>query len=310
MDYQLVTVIYLIFIVLTHSLSTYDDRFDKLNPSVNMSNIESYFAICAVVKNERQEDLREWVEYHYKMGCGKFYIHDNGDIPVAPFLQDYIDQKLVVVKDRKDPAPQLSVYHRCIRNYRTLHRWIGFIDADEFIVTKDTCSIPSVLKKYEEYGGLTLNWRMFGSSGHVTRPPGGTIAHYWACHDYAHVKTIANTEYAVSHKGNPHLCHYSHGKYSVDTDFWQVSNPNNLPRPTLYEIIYLHHYHLKSKEDFDRNRKRGRASTTEPHKKNDEYFQRFDERCTRNCSILPMPTIPAKDCPSETFAHIQPPSFW
>ena len=27
-----------------------------------------------------------------------------------------------------------------------------------------------VLRPYEKYGGLALNWRMFGSSGHLKRP--------------------------------------------------------------------------------------------------------------------------------------------
>jgi hypothetical protein len=40
------------------------------------SHFRSYVAICAVAKNER--DIREWVEYHYRMGIGKFYIFDNG----------------------------------------------------------------------------------------------------------------------------------------------------------------------------------------------------------------------------------------
>jgi hypothetical protein len=35
------------------------------------------------------------------------------------------------------------------------------------------------LQDYESYGGLGVNWVMFGSSGHKTRPKGGTIASYW-----------------------------------------------------------------------------------------------------------------------------------
>src|SRR4051794_2358924 len=37
--------------------------------------IQSYFAICLVVKDER--DLVEWIEYHHRMGCDKFYIFDH-----------------------------------------------------------------------------------------------------------------------------------------------------------------------------------------------------------------------------------------
>eukprot|EP01039_Chlorochromonas_danica_P020899 gene20899-25628_t len=132
-----------------------------MNPPVNVSNFISYIAICAIIKDEREDDLREWVEYHYKMGIGKFYLHDNGNISVAAMFPDYIEQKIVDVQDRKDLAPQLNVYRKCIRNYRKYHRWIALIDVDEFIVTRNQCSIPSVMKKYEDYGGLVLNWRLF-----------------------------------------------------------------------------------------------------------------------------------------------------
>ncbi len=301
--------IYYVLLTLFLKTSSSGNKFDAINPPVNVSNFFSYIAICAVIKDERQDDLREWVEYHHKMGIGKFYLHDNGNIPVASMFSDYMKQKIVDVKERKDIAPQLSVYHRCIRNYRKYHRWIAFIDADEFIVTKDQCSIPSVMKKYEGYGGLVLNWRMFCSSGHLTRPPGGILQNYWRCSDSTHFKSVINTDYAVSHYGNPHLFHYSHGKYSIDTDYWRVVSPYTVPRPSLYQIIYLHHYHLKSKEDYDRNRKRGRASTTDPSHKNEKYFWSTDAVCKTNCSVLTMPNKSANHCSLNTFAFIQPASF-
>lgn len=283
--------------------------FERMNPPVNVSNFISYIAICAIVKDEREDDLREWVEYHYKMGIGKFYLHDNGNISVAAMFPDYIEQKIVDVQDRKDLAPQLNVYRKCIRNYRKYHRWIALIDVDEFIVTRNQCSIPSVMKKYEDYGGLVLNWRLFCSSGHRSRPSGGILRNYWSCTDYYHVKSIVNTDYGVSHYGNPHVCLYSHDKYAVDTDYWRVFNAYVVPRPSLFEIIYINHYHLKSKEDYDRNSKRGRASTPGPSPKTEEYFWATDASCQTNCSILKMPEKPAGDCPLSTFAFIQPPSF-
>jgi hypothetical protein len=44
------------------------------------------------------------------------------------------------------------------------------IDGDEFFVIMDgSPDLPSILKRYEAYGGLVVNWRLFGSSGHVKR---------------------------------------------------------------------------------------------------------------------------------------------
>lgn len=33
-------------------------------------------------------------------------------------------------------------------------------------------SLPEFLNKYKDYGGVVVNWMLFGSSGHVKRPPG------------------------------------------------------------------------------------------------------------------------------------------
>lgn len=57
--------------------------------------------------------------------------------------------------------PQLYVYSRCIANYASQHRWMAFIDADEFFVIKDgTPDLPVLLREYEDFGGLAVNWQV------------------------------------------------------------------------------------------------------------------------------------------------------
>jgi hypothetical protein len=278
------------------------DRMNRVK--VNTSEMISYFAICAVIKDEL--DLHEWVSYHYRMGCGRFYLHDNSPnnsevISASVQLSAFIEKKIVTIKNiTHEKAPQLGVYHRCIRNYRLKHQFIGMIDADEFIVTRDGCSVPSVLRLYEEYGGLTLNWMMFGSSGYVKRPSGGILSNYRSCAVWDHVKIIVNTNYAISHYGNPHQFHYSDHKYAVDSDFIKMNSHVNFPRPSLYSTIYLNHYHLKSWEDFNRSRNRGRASTTEPsRKKSNTYFSRIDVMMNSTCPILSIPEQPGRFCSAD-----------
>ena len=57
----------------------------------------------------------------------------------------------------------------------------AFIDADEFLVPMDgTPDLPTLLRDYERYGGLAVNWRMFGSNGHQERQ-NDTLTSYTAC---------------------------------------------------------------------------------------------------------------------------------
>lgn len=52
---------------------------------------------------------------------------------------------------------------------------MGFIDHDEFLVIRDpsAADLPSLLQRYEgKYGGIGVNWRLFGSSGQEQKPSG------------------------------------------------------------------------------------------------------------------------------------------
>ena len=51
---------------------------------------------------------------------------------------------------------------------------MGFIDVDEFLVIKDrsVTDLPTLLKRFEGKGGVAVNWRLFGSSGHLQKPAG------------------------------------------------------------------------------------------------------------------------------------------
>jgi len=90
----------------------------------------------------------------------------------------------------------------------------GFIDADEFVVLERGAvpSLPGLLQQYEAHGGLVLHWRLFGHSGHIERPPGGTLASYSACwpHSMAmhlHVKSFVQPRH-VLRMGTSHSFQY------------------------------------------------------------------------------------------------------
>jgi Glycosyltransferase family 92 len=144
----------------------------------------SYLGFCLVVKDQN-EDLREWVDYHYAMGASRFYVYDDGGTgptPASDVLQDLIEKGVVLYKDtHKRPKRQLANYQRCLTSHRHQHQWLAFLDVDEFIVIdEEKVSIPLMLSNYTQYGGVGLNWVMFGSSGYDKRPEGG-VRNYTMC---------------------------------------------------------------------------------------------------------------------------------
>ena len=47
---------------------------------------------------------------------------------------------------------------------------MAFIDADEFFVIKDgTPSLPALLREYEGFGGLAVNWQVGPASALISR---------------------------------------------------------------------------------------------------------------------------------------------
>jgi Glycosyltransferase family 92 len=121
------------------------------------------------IRNQN-DDLREWIDYHIALGVSRFYMFDaggGGRTPATAVIQDLIDDHTVIYHDtHTNPKKQNRKYERCIRQYRNKHQWLAFIDVDEFIVIDDqTKSLPEMLIDFEDYGGVALNWIMFGSSG-------------------------------------------------------------------------------------------------------------------------------------------------
>jgi len=177
---------------------------------------------------------------------------------------------------------------------------MAFLDTDEYIVVKDkSLKIPDVLRRYEEYGGLVLFWRQFGSSGHVSRPSGGVLANYNRCVNNYQVKSIANLQYTTGSGSNPHSMRYKRGYFSVDTARHRCVGPTinatvcnrakSDPIPAhLFEVMYINHYFTKSLEEFKAKIERGTISGAKYTLKTFNDLRNATERQS-NCSYLRMP---------------------
>jgi hypothetical protein len=153
----------------------------------------------------------------------------------------------------------------CCRSFKHRHTWLGFFDADEFLwlpppsdgsSTAAALDVNRVLRDYEAYGGLGVNWRVFGSSGRLQRPEMPVAEAYTACfgddHDNNnHVKVIANTKYIAGPPDwDPHSISLLNATAHpmVNADFERFSGPFT-KKPSLRRIA-LYHYVTKSKEEF------------------------------------------------------------
>lgn len=267
---------------------------------VHVSNCKRrspYFAICVVVQNEL--DVDEWLKYHQCLGCSRFYFFDHRSQPSLKqtmYVHKLMKKNIIRYEYVDRPAPvQYDVYNQCLRIGRMEKvSFLAFIDADEFIVYRGNVSFVTALRRFQRFGGLVLNWKAFGSSGHTLRPAGGVLANYWQCEVQREVKSIVRPK-AAKGFGNAHYPVYRNRYYAVDPLQHKVRGPMNpknkyrKPASILFQEMYINHYRFQSLEDHLRKMRRGRADVCTNCQRKLEDFVLFNNRPLSNCGILQPP---------------------
>ncbi|MDL2319590.1 glycosyltransferase family 92 protein [Alistipes sp. OttesenSCG-928-B03] len=251
----------------------------KLRRKARRNNTPQQYklTLCAAAKNEAPY-LAEWIEYHKMMGVERFYIYDNeSDDNTKEVLQAYIDSGLVEYRFMPGKKMQLAIYEDCLERHRFDSQWIAFIDIDEFIVPFKHTTITDFLKEYEDFSAVQINWLCYGSAGQRERTPGLVIERF---RDHAaeddpqnrRVKSIVQPARVVNFSG-AHECVRLTGK-TVDPHKKTVNKICKELPPAGLDIIRVNHYAVKSYEEFQAKKARGRARFAGV--RDDSYFTNFD----------------------------------
>jgi hypothetical protein len=216
------------------------------------------------------------VRYHHLLGVEKFFIFDHKSArPIEQLLAPMVASGLVTVIRATGQYPQVPLYDWTIKNHQPASEWIAFIDADEFLVPKGVDDLRTLLREYEQFGGLGVHWPMFGSSGHVARPSGLVIENYrlrspWTYDLNQHVKSIVQPPRTLE-PVNPHFFRFKPPWFCVNEQSIPFDGPFSYP--VTCRRIQLNHYYFKSREDFARKCSRGIACNPGNHE-----MKWFDER--------------------------------
>lgn len=215
-----------------------------------------YLTICAIFKDEAPY-LREWIDFHHSQGVGHFFLYDNGS---TDDWQTEVDYDYVTVIDWPVPQPsQQSAFHDSIRKIDST--WIAYIDIDEFLYSPEGKTLPEVLKDYEQYPGVAVNWLSFGNGGHVNKPEKGVLDSYTLRTEYSneiniHVKCIVQPHRTKGPNGTAHEFLHSDG-FTVNTDGKRVHGP--FSKPQIFDKLILNHYLTKSLEEANIRGDKGRT---------------------------------------------------
>ncbi len=237
-----------------------------------------YLSLCLICKDEN-DYLPEWLDYHILIGVDRFYIYDNeSKVSLRESLNDYIERGWVVVVDIPGKAMQLFAYDHCLQTFGPFTFWMGFIDTDEFLVTKTCLDLKELLKNYEDYGGLAVSSLFFGSNGHHKRPAAGQIVSYTrrthtTFKENELVKSIIQPSRVLIPR-SPHDFVYKENTWCVNEGLLRV----DLQRfPNYTEKIQLNHYYCRSEREIDQKLGRGNSGAVAWPRKRFDLVNKMSE---------------------------------
>lgn len=231
--------------------------------------------------------LDEWVKYHLKIGFDRIVIYDNlSHVPVIPQWGD----KVTVSVDNSEfrVFPPFNTHDWVINLIKPY--WLLHLDVDEFLVLYQHKSVNDLFRLFEIYGGLVINWSIYGSSGHIKRPEGFVKDNYLyrtpdnyigeqggnsigkIAMNTMYLKGVVNPHFAVSERDivNEDYIKTTDGVINSSRRLFQ-HNPNRLCR--------LNHYYTRSRDEWIYKVNRG----------NGKYFQKRNlieiENVDRNCTV-------------------------
>lgn len=155
-------------------------------------------SILAMFKNESWI-IKEWIEHYLLEGVEHFYLIDNGSNDnYEEKIKEYINKNYIsLVKDstRLPSGTQSFLYKKIfLDKIKNETIWIIVCDVDEYIYARNGYNkITDVLNKLpQNIEKIWLNWKIFGSNGHINQP--------------------SSTLSAFTKRSNTYLKNFGHGK--------------------------------------------------------------------------------------------------
>lgn len=271
-------------------------RVISLRKKLDNKKYEYELVFAGIAKNEGAY-IEEWIAYHRIAGVERFVIYDNGSTDdMRERLQPYIDSGIVEYFYFPGRAKQLDAYYDALKRYQKRTRLMGFIDLDEFVVSsvsegKLVPTILDILKKDTNAAGVAINWYVYGSSGHKTKPAGLVIENYLyrAYRDNEInrcIKTIGNPRLMKGYIFDPHAPTYFYGYYSINECGKRVEGPWNEYPNNSYDKIRINHYYCKSEEEGKVKFERGLATHEQEIKNDWGKYQQYDRNDVYDDIIL------------------------
>lgn len=230
------------------------------------------YIICCCARNEERY-IVEWLEHHFSIGFDTIIIYDNNDdalkLPALINTTKFKD-RVIIRSVAGQKGFQTRVYTETLHNDN--FKWCAFIDVDEFLELKQHRTIAEYLAMFPaDVKAVAINWLCYGSNGEK-RYRNAPVRHRFPYphvpidgrdNENRHIKTIIRK---LDNKDNkfptPHYVDIPIEQYRTnDCSFMDGDEKErSFNRDITYTYAVLHHYVVKSDEEFA-ERNKGRRTT-------------------------------------------------
>ncbi|MBF9060654.1 glycosyltransferase family 92 protein [Rhodobacterales bacterium HKCCSP123] len=231
----------------------------------------------------------EWLAYHKSIGFDDVVIFENDSDDFTDLILKRLEAmgEIGFVKNHSyENNPQAHSYRifRGMEAYRTAD-WVFCIDGDEFFVPKQHDRVTDFLNDYHDADAIAVNWLNFGSAGQEAWVDEMVTRRFRRCAPFVHQ---ANRFFKCFHRPGTLFrtfgIHRPWPKAPVETfvypDGTMVEHEAQMGRaPAIseelaqrHQLCSLNHYSLKSRQEFDLKKRRGRGARPDvPYGKGDKF---------------------------------------
>jgi hypothetical protein len=243
-----------------------------------------YFSIVIIVRDEASY-LPEWLEYHLIIGADHFFLYDNGsrDNPRS-WIGPYLRSGHVTYLSWLGDGIQVSLFNDALRRFGDATFWMAFMDADEFLLPIPPTQVPEFLRAHEGVAGITVSWLAYSHLNQTNRTKGLVIerfGRYIPDHRENHWAKLIVRPPLVVKLANVHRAVCTNANHILTTHD-VPSEPNIygiLPKwQVFHDVIRINHYVFKSKEEFEKKRRRGGGVHGENWRKWSEFNQAIEAK--------------------------------
>lgn len=218
-----------------------------------------------------QEYIRDFVEYHTKLGFDKIILIDNNEVSGPNPMDQLIGLEQYILyenaRGNHDKNRQNTLNTLMYQKYHKEFDWLFFSDDDEYYVLKQDKSIKDFLSRdiFKNADVIVSNWKIMTDNGLVyqdSRPvferfteacPVTMKIQYECIPENYHIKSAVRCTRDDITFTHPHFPTANSRLNTVNGSGEQVTPRYPFAAPN-YDLIELRHYMYKTAEEFCKNR--------------------------------------------------------